>query len=165
MTSHALYDTEVQTLEGQTKDLRSLEGKVALIVNTASQCGFTPQYAGLQRLHERFADRGLVVLGFPCNQFGKQEPGDAAQIAGFCERSYGVTFPMHAKVEVNGAGAHPLFQHLRAERPGLLGTTRIKWNFPKFLVDARGQVVKRYGPATTPDAIAKDIEGLLPVPI
>ncbi len=159
---HALYDTEVETLDGQTKDLRDLEGKVALIVNTASQCGFTPQYAGLQQLHERFGGRGLVVMGFPCNQFGRQEPGDAAAIAGFCETRFDVSFPMHAKVEVNGAGAHPLYRHLRAQKPGLLGSTRIKWNFTKFLVNARGEVVQRYAPTTTPEAIAKDIEALLP---
>jgi len=136
-------------------------GKVMLIVNTASECGFTPQYQGLQKLHEQYAARGLAVLGFPCNQFGKQEPGDAAQIGAFCEKNFGVTFPVFEKIEVNGANAHPLYQWLKGEAPGLLGIGRIKWNFTKFLVDRSGKVVKRYAPATKPDAIAADIESLL----
>ncbi|WP_322058170.1 glutathione peroxidase [Paraburkholderia sp. J63] len=136
-------------------------GKVMLIVNTASECGFTPQYQGLQKLHEQYAARGLAVLGFPCNQFGKQEPGDAAQIGAFCEKNFGVTFPVFEKIEVNGENAHPLYQWLKGEAPGLLGIGRIKWNFTKFLVDRNGKVVKRYAPATKPDAIAADIESLL----
>ncbi|MDR3096032.1 MAG: glutathione peroxidase, partial [Paraburkholderia sp.] len=126
-----------------------------------SECGFTPQYQGLQKLHEQYAARGLAVLGFPCNQFGKQEPGDAAQIGAFCEKNFGVTFALFEKIEVNGANAHPLYKWLKGEAPGLLGIGRIKWNFTKFLVDRNGKVVKRYAPATKPDAIAADIEPLL----
>ncbi|MFX1672196.1 glutathione peroxidase [Paraburkholderia sp. A2WS-5] len=146
---------------GAPVSLAQYEGKIMLIVNTASECGFTPQYQGLQKLHEQYAARGLAVLGFPCNQFGKQEPGDAAQIGAFCEKNFGVTFPMFEKVEVNGANAHPLYQWLKGEAPGLLGIGRIKWNFTKFLVGRDGKVVKRYAPATKPDAIAADIEQLL----
>ncbi|NLP64489.1 glutathione peroxidase [Paraburkholderia sacchari] len=146
---------------GAPVSLEQYAGKVMLIVNTASECGFTPQYQGLQKLHEQYAARGLAVLGFPCNQFGKQEPGDAAQIGAFCEKNFGVTFPMFEKIEVNGAHAHPLYQWLKGEAPGLLGIGRIKWNFTKFLVGRDGKVVKRYAPATKPDAIAADIEQLL----
>ncbi|MCU0673543.1 MAG: glutathione peroxidase [Myxococcota bacterium] len=159
---HTLYDVEVETIEGTKKTLRELEGKVALIVNTASQCGFTPQFAGLESLYGRFKDRGLVVLGFPCNQFGGQDPGSHEEISSFCQKNYGVSFPMHAKVEVNGADAHPLFVQLKKSAPGLLGSERIKWNFTKFLVDTRGRVVKRYAPTTKPEDIARDIEVLLP---
>jgi len=146
---------------GAPVSLERYAGKIMLIVNTASECGFTPQYEGLQKLHQQYAARGLAVLGFPCNQFGKQEPGDAAQIGAFCEQRFGVTFPLFEKIEVNGANAHPLYQWLKGEAPGLLGIGRIKWNFTKFLVDRNGKVVKRYAPATKPDAIAADIEALL----
>ncbi|CAM2159480.1 MULTISPECIES: glutathione peroxidase [Paraburkholderia] len=146
---------------GAPVSLEQYAGKVLLIVNTASECGFTPQYAGLQKLHDQYAARGLAVLGFPCNQFGKQEPGDASQIGAFCEKNFGVTFPMFAKIDVNGAHAHPLYQWLTEEAPGVLGLERVKWNFTKFLVDRNGNVVKRYAPVTKPDAIAADIEKLL----
>ena len=159
--SETLYDIQVETLDGKPTTLRDYEGKVMLVVNTASQCGFTPQLAGLEELHKKYAARGLVVLGFPCNQFGEQEPGDEAAIGAFCQKNYGVTFPMHAKIEVNGAGAHPLFAQLKKAAPGLLGSERIKWNFTKFLVDAKGHVVKRYAPTTKPEEIAADVEALL----
>ncbi|TAM50596.1 MAG: glutathione peroxidase [Paraburkholderia sp.] len=156
-----LYSFSARTLGGESVDLDRYRDKVLLIVNTASECGFTPQYAGLQQLHVRFAARGFAVLGFPCNQFGKQEPGDAGQIGSFCEKNFGVTFPMFEKVDVKGPAAHPLYRYLTSEAPGLFGTKVIKWNFTKFLVDRRGQVVKRYAPKTTPEAIAADIEALL----
>ncbi|HVW49134.1 MAG TPA: glutathione peroxidase [Trinickia sp.] len=156
-----LYTFSARTLGGESVGLDRYRDKVLLIVNTASECGFTPQYAGLQQLHDRFAARGFDVLGFPCNQFGKQEPGDAAQIGSFCEKSFGVTFPMFEKIDVKGPAAHPLYRYLTNEAPGLFGTKAIKWNFTKFLVDRRGQVVKRYAPKTTPEAIAADIEALL----
>jgi len=156
-----LYTFSARTLGGESVGLDRYRDKVVLIVNTASECGFTPQYAGLQQLHDRFAARGFEVLGFPCNQFGKQEPGDAAQIGSFCEKNFGVTFPMFEKIDVKGPAAHPLYRYLTSEAPGLLGTKVIKWNFTKFLVDRRGQVVKRYAPKTTPQAIAADIEALL----
>ncbi|HJL17074.1 MAG TPA: glutathione peroxidase [Sandaracinaceae bacterium LLY-WYZ-13_1] len=159
--SESIYDLEVETLDGETKSLRDYEGKVMLVVNTASQCGFTPQYAGLEKLHEKLADRGLAVLGFPCNQFGQQEPGDSAQIGAFCQKNYGVSFPMHAKIEVNGPGAHPLYERLKKSAKGVLGSERIKWNFTKFLVDRDGRVVKRYAPTTKPEKIERDIEKLL----
>jgi len=159
MTS--VHTFSARTLAGEPVMLDRYAGKVLLIVNTASECGFTPQYAGLQKLYEDYATRGLVVLGFPCNQFGKQEPGDAAQIGSFCEKNYGVTFPMFEKIDVKGANAHPLYHWLTGEAPGLLGLEAIKWNFTKFLVDREGNVVKRYAPVTKPDAIAGDIEKLL----
>ena len=155
------YDTPLETLAGEATTLASYAGKVLLIVNTASQCGFTPQYAGLEALYRRFQDRGLVVLGFPCDQFGRQEPGTGAEIASFCERNFGVTFPMHAKLDVNGDGAHPLFVRLKKAAPGLLGTKAIKWNFTKFLVDRNGDVVERYAPNVAPEKLAPDIERLL----
>jgi glutathione peroxidase len=158
MSMSLLYSFSARALGGETVNLERYRDKVLLIVNTASECGYTPQYAGLQMLYERYAARGFVVLGFPCNQFGKQEPGDAAQIGSFCERSFGVTFPLFDKIEVNGPNAHPLYRHLTSEAPGLLGTQAIKWNFTKFLVDRRGEVVKRYAPATKPAAIERDIE-------
>ena len=159
--SDSIYDFEVETLQGEKKTLRDHEGKVLLVVNTASECGFTPQLAGLQKLHAELADRGLAVLGFPCNQFGAQEPGDSEQIGACCQRNYGVTFPMHAKVEVNGAQTHPLFAHLKSAQKGVLGTESIKWNFTKFLVDRQGTVVKRYGSKTAPHDVRADIEKLL----
>lgn len=159
MTS--IYSFSATALNGEPVSLERYQGKVMLIVNTASECGFTPQYAGLQQLHEQYAARGLAVLGFPCNQFGKQEPGDAAQIGSFCEKNYGVSFQMFDKIDVNGAGAHPLYRFLTEEAPGLLGLEAIKWNFTKFLVDRNGNVVKRYAPVTKPESIAADIEKLL----
>ncbi len=158
MTS--IYDFSAITLAGTETSLKQFQGKVLLIVNTASNCGFTPQYRGLEELHQAFAARGFSVLGFPCNQFGHQEPGDASQIAQFCSRNYGVSFPMFQKIEVNGDDAHPLYRFLKSEKPGLLGSA-IKWNFTKFLVDRSGRVVKRYAPTTTPDSLKKDIEALL----
>ena len=155
------YQTPVTTLGGQPTTLAEHAGKVLLIVNTASKCGFTPQYAGLEQLHQRYKDAGLAVLGFPCDQFGHQEPGSSDEIAEFCQRNYGVSFPMYAKVEVNGPGAHPLFQQLKAGAPGALGSEGIKWNFTKFLVDASGDVLGRYAPNTDPAAIAPDIEEAL----
>ncbi|SDB97257.1 glutathione peroxidase [Paraburkholderia lycopersici] len=157
MTS--IYSFSAQPLGGgEPVSFERYAGKVLLVVNTASECGFTPQYAGLQKLYDQYAARGLAVLGFPCNQFGKQEPGDAAQIGSFCEKNYGVTFPMFEKIDVNGANAHPLYRWLTGEAPGLLGLEGIKWNFTKFLVDRNGNVVKRYAPVTKPEAIAADIE-------
>ena len=155
------YDFSANSLDGKRADLAACKGKVLLIVNTASQCGFTPQYKGLEELYEAFHDRGLEILGFPCNQFGGQEPGDSGDIAQFCERNYGVTFPLFEKVDVNGDGAHPLFKWLKNEAPRILGTRDIKWNFTKFLVDRNGKVVERYAPTTRPDAIRADIEKLL----
>ena len=155
-----LSDFHARSIDGEQVDLGDYSGQVVLVVNTASQCGFTPQYQGLQALHDAHGDRGFSVLGFPCDQFGGQEPGSEAEIASFCERSFGVSFPLFAKVEVNGDGAHPLFQWLRSEKGGLLGS-RIKWNFTKFLVDRRGRVVKRYGPTTAPEKITADIEAAL----
>ncbi|MGU3316701.1 glutathione peroxidase [Sphingomonas sp. M6A6_1c] len=157
----AITDFTVTGADGAAASLNRWAGQVLLIVNTASKCGFTPQYEGLEALHRRFADRGFEVLGFPCNQFGAQEPGDAAEIASFCSLSYDVTFPVFAKVDVNGAGADPLFVRLKAEAPGLLGSKAIKWNFTKFLVNREGKLVRRYAPTTKPEEIAGDIEALL----
>ncbi len=157
-----IYGFSAQRLEGGSEQsLGEYRGKVVLVVNTASKCGFTPQYEGLEELHQRFADRGLVILGFPCNQFGKQEPGGAGEISGFCQRNYGVSFPMFAKVEVNGDNAHPLYRHLKSAAPGLLGTQGVKWNFTKFLVDRNGRVVRRFAPVTKPAELAGAIEALL----
>lgn len=160
MTTTA-WDFEAHTLSGQPAPLSAWRGQVALIVNTASQCGLTPQYRGLQALYDRFKHRGFVVLGFPSNQFGAQEPGTHEQIAQFCEMNYGVSFPMFGKVEVNGDGAHPLFKWLKAEKPGALGIEAIKWNFSKFLIDREGRVVERYAPTTEPESLAADVETLL----
>jgi glutathione peroxidase len=156
-----VYDFDAVSLDGKPAPLSAHQGQVLLIVNTASQCGFTPQFAGLEDLWKRYADRGLVVLGFPCNQFGGQDPGDAEQIGAFCQRNYGVSFPMMAKIEVNGPEAHPLYQWLCAEAPGLLGTKAIKWNFTKFLVGRDGRVLKRYAPTDKPESLVKDIEKAL----
>lgn len=156
-----LYALEATTIDGATKPLRDYAGKALLIVNVASKCGFTPQYAGLEALHRKFADRGLVVLGFPCNQFGAQEPGTESEIAKFCSATYDVSFPMFAKIDVNGDNAHPLYRLLKHEAPGLLGSEAIKWNFTKFLVDRNGNIVKRYAPTDTPQSMEKDIEALL----
>ena len=156
-----IYDFQAQQITGQPVDLIQNKGQVMLIVNTASACGFTPQFAGLETLHKTYGERGLVVLGFPCNQFGGQDPASNDKIAEFCQLNYGVSFPMMAKVDVNGAAAHPLYQWLCAEAPGLLGTKAIKWNFTKFLVGKDGQVLKRYAPTDTPASLAKDIEAAL----
>lgn len=156
-----LYSFSAEALNGETIDLSRYRGKVLLIVNTASQCGFTPQYAGLQALQRRFAAQGFEVLGFPCNQFGRQEPGDAEQIGAFCRQNYGVDFPIFAKIDVNGDGAHPLYRWLTQSAPGVLGTEGIKWNFTKFLIDRNGRIVRRYAPITKPDTLAEDIEKLL----
>jgi len=159
MTSIA--DFTVITNRGEPLDLVEKQGSVLLVVNTASKCGFTPQYDGLEELHRRYGERGFEVLGFPCNQFGGQEPGDADEIAQFCKVNFGVSFPLMAKVDVNGPGASPLFDWLKGEARGVLGSKAIKWNFTKFLIDRDGTVVKRYGPSDKPAAIAADIEALL----
>ena len=156
-----VFDFSANSLDGQPVSLDRFRGQVLLVVNTASACGFTPQYKGLEELHRQFGERGLAVLGFPCNQFGKQEPGTESEIGAFCEKNYGVTFPMFAKVDVNGDEAHPLFTYLKQEKPGVLGTEGIKWNFTKFLVGRDGEVVKRYAPQTAPADISDDIEKLL----
>ena len=156
-----VYDFEAQQINGQPVALSQFKGQVMLIVNTASACGFTPQFAGLEALHKTYGTRGLAVLGFPCNQFGGQDPASNDKIAEFCQLDYGVSFPMMAKVDVNGAAAHPLYQWLCAEAPGLLGTKAIKWNFTKFLVGKNGQVLTRYAPTDTPASLAKDIEAAL----
>jgi len=156
-----VYDFDALQMNGQTVPLRNYQGQVLLIVNTASACGFTPQFAGLEELHQQYAGKGLVVLGFPCNQFGKQDPGSNDEIASFCQLNYGVSFPMMAKVDVNGADATPLYRWLTAEAPGLLGTKAIKWNFTKFLIGKNGQVIRRYAPLDKPASLAKDIEAAL----
>jgi glutathione peroxidase len=156
-----LFDIEATAIDGANKKIGNYAGKVMLIVNVASRCGFTSQYAGLEALYRKFADRGLVVLGFPCNQFGAQEPGSEKEIASFCSANYDVTFPMFAKIDVNGESAHPLYRLLKREAPGILGSEAIKWNFTKFLVDREGRVVKRYASTDTPEQIAGDVEALL----
>ena len=156
-----LYDIRVQTLDGAEQTLSDYRNQVLLIVNVASKCGFTPQYAGLEALHRRFQSRGFAVLGFPCNQFGQQEPGDEAQIRTFTCLSYGVTFPLFSKIEVNGPSAHPLYQYLKRQRAGLFGSERIKWNFTKFLVDRQGKVRRRFGSMRKPESMASAIAALL----
>ena len=156
-----IYDFDAARLDGTPCSLGEYRDRVLLIVNTASRCGFTPQYRGLEALYRKYRERGLEVLGFPCNQFGAQEPGDAAEIAAFCSTSYDVSFPMFAKVDVNGEAAHPLYRHLKHEAPGLLGSEAIKWNFTKFLVDREGRVVQRYAPNTAPDKLEDDVVHLL----
>ncbi len=156
-----IHDFSATSIDGIERQLVDYKGKVVLVVNTASQCGFTGQYKGLEELYRTYADRGLVVLGFPCDQFGHQEPGDEQEIATFCERNFGVTFPLFSKIDVNGPDAHPLYRWLRSEKSGLVGD-KIRWNFTKFLVDTEGNVVERYGSRTTPAQIADDIEALLP---
>ena len=151
----------VKTSNGSTTDLSSHKGEVMLIVNVASKCGFTPQYEGLEALQRQYRDKGFTVLGFPCNQFGQQEPGDAEEIANFCKLTYDVDFPIFAKIDVNGDDAAPIYKYLKDEAPGLLGSKAIKWNFTKFLVDRSGKVVKRYAPQTKPEELKQDIEGLL----
>ena len=153
----SFYDIDLVTIDGTLQKMEVYRGKTLLIVNVASQCGFTPQYEGLQALYEQFKDRGFVVLGFPCNQFGQQEPGGEAEIEQFCTRNFRVTFPMFAKIDVNGTHAHPLYQYLKSEKPGILGTEAIKWNFTKFLVGPDGTVLKRYAPNDKPETIAADL--------
>jgi glutathione peroxidase len=154
-------DIPLKTIDGEARTLDDFAGQALLIVNVASQCGFTPQYAGLEALHRRFRERGFAILGFPCDQFGHQEPGDEAEIRNFCSLNYDVTFPMFAKVEVNGLNAHPLFKALKQEAPGLLGTRAIKWNFTKFLIDRSRRVVRRYAPSEKPEKLAGDIAAVL----
>jgi glutathione peroxidase len=155
------YDLELTTIDGGSRSLGEWRGQVLLVVNVASKCGYTPQYRGLEALYRRYHDRGFAVLGFPCDQFGHQEPGDEAEIQRFCSLTYDVTFPLFAKVEVNGPGAHPLYRHLKSARKGLLGSEAVKWNFTKFLVDRDGTVVRRYGPRDTPKQIENDLLPLL----
>jgi glutathione peroxidase len=157
----SIYDFSAETLDGQPAPLSELRDKVVLIVNTASKCGFTPQYAGLEALYRKYRERGFVVLGFPCNQFGAQEPGDAAEIANFCSLTYEVDFPMMAKIDVNGPRTHPLYAYLKHARKGLMGSESVKWNFAKFLVDRQGDVVDRFAPNATPQSLDGAIEALL----
>jgi glutathione peroxidase len=157
----SIYEFNAEDIDGQARSLGDFRGKAILIVNTASKCGFTPQYTGLQALHRKYEDQGLVVLGFPCDQFGHQEPGDESEIRNFCSLNYDVDFPMFSKIEVNGGDAHPLFKFLKKEAKGVLGTEAIKWNFTKFLVDKQGRVVRRYGPTDTPESIEKDLAAVL----
>lgn len=159
-----IYDIEVRTLEGVEQKLSHYSGQVLLIVNVASRCGYTPQYTGLEALYQRYRGQGLAVLGFPCDQFGHQEPGDAAEIREFCSLNYQVSFPLFAKIEVNGAAAHPLYKFLKSARPGLLGSEAIKWNFTKFLVGRDGTVSRRYAPADEPESLSADIEASLAAP-
>jgi glutathione peroxidase len=156
-----IYDFAATTLDGEERRLDAYRGRVLLIVNVASKCGFTPQYRGLEALWRQYGDRGLTVLGFPCDQFGHQEPGDAAEIRSFCTLNYEVSFPLFAKIEVNGERAHPLYRYLKTEQKGLLGSEAIKWNFTKFLVDRQGRVVRRYASTEAPEKIGKDVEALL----
>lgn len=157
----SIYALSATSINGESVSFNTYKDKVLLIVNTASQCGFTPQYKGLQALYDRYASQGLVVLGFPCNQFGGQEPGNSDQIQSFCETNFGVSFPLFQKIEVNGSNAHPLYQYLTKAAPGIFGTEGIKWNFTKFLVDRSGKVVKRYPATAKPEDLAKDIQALL----
>ena len=161
MAEQSISDFEAIDISGHKLPLADLAGKVVLIVNTASQCGFTPQFTGLEKLWQTYRDRGLVILGFPSNEFGHQDPGSNAEIASFCQLNHGVSFPMMAKVEVNGAGAHPIYRWLKAGAPGLLGSQSVKWNFTKFLVGRDGQVVRRYAPQDKPEKLGADIEALL----
>ena len=157
----SVHDFSARAIDGVDRSLTDYKGKVLLIVNVASKCGFTPQYTGLEALQRKYADRGFAVLGFPCDQFGHQEPGNEEEIRNFCSLNYDVTFPMFAKIEVNGAGAHPLYENLKSSAKGVLGTEGIKWNFTKFLVDREGRVVRRYAPTDKPESLAADIEALL----
>jgi len=156
-----LYDFDAKTIDGDTQSLKAYAGRALLVVNVASKCGFTPQYEGLEALYRKYATQGFAVLGFPCDQFGHQEPGSDAEIASFCSTSYDVTFPMFSKIEVNGDNAHPLYKFLKQQAPGLLGTEAIKWNFTKFLIDKQGRVVKRFAPNDAPESIEKDVEALV----
>lgn len=157
-----IHDFEVQNITGETVSLKQYAGKYMLIVNVASKCGLTPQYAGLEALHREYKDKGLAILGFPCNQFGGQEPGTEEEIQTFCSTRYDVSFDMFAKVDVNGSEAHPLYKYLKKEAPGLLGSQGIKWNFTKFLVDPQGKVLKRFSPQETPEAMTRELKSLLP---
>ena len=157
----SIYDIEAASIDGQTQTLGDYRGQVLLIVNTASKCGFTPQYAGLEALHRKYKDRKFSILGFPCDQFGHQEPGDENEIKNFCSLTYDVSFPMFAKIKVNGDDAHPLYKFLKSEKPGVLGSERIKWNFTKFLIGPEGQVIRRYAPTDKPSSIEKDVAALL----
>lgn len=159
--THTIYDFDVMDIHNKKTTLTPYRGKVMLIVNTASKCGFTPQFEGLEKLYKNHKEKGFVVLGFPCNQFGSQEPLNESQIENFCRLDYGITFPMFAKIDVNGNNAHPLYQYLKKNASGILGSEGIKWNFTKFLIDRNGKVIRRYAPATTPEAIEKDILKLL----
>ena len=161
MSSHTIDDFHAQSITGKDVALSQYKGRVMLIVNTASKCGFTPQFGGLEALHKAYGDKGLVVLGFPCNQFGSQDPGTDSAIAVFCQANYGVSFPMMGKIDVNGPDAHPLYKWLSAEAPGLLGSKAIKWNFTKFLVGKDGRVIKRYAPTDKPAGLARDVEAAL----
>ncbi|MCG8317395.1 MAG: glutathione peroxidase [Pseudomonadales bacterium] len=156
-----IYEFSGKNIKGEDVPLADYKGKVMLIVNTASKCGFTPQYKGLESLYKKYHDKGLEILGFPCNQFGKQEPGDSGEISEFCELNFGVTFPLFEKIDVNGPETHPLYQYLKKQAPGLLGSEAIKWNFTKFLVDVNGNVVKRFAPTDTPEKIEKQVANLL----
>lgn len=156
--SPQIYDFQVKTIQGETQSMQVYKGKVLLIVNTASKCGFTPQYEGLEKIYRTYRSKGFEVLGFPCNQFGMQEPGNESEIASFCSLNYGVSFPLFAKIEVNGPKTHPLYDYLKNQAPGILGSKDIKWNFTKFLVDAEGRVVKRYAPQDSPESIEKDLK-------
>ena len=156
-----VYDFQANTIDGQAQGLDRYKGKTLLIVNVASKCGFTPQYKGLETLYRQFKDQGLEILGFPCDQFGHQEPGDEAEIKDFCALTYDVSFPMFAKIKVNGEDAHPLYQFLKQEQKGILGSEMVKWNFTKFLVDKTGKVIRRYAPKDTPESIGKDLAGIL----
>lgn len=155
-----IYDFQAELLEGEQKNLADYQGKVLLVVNTASQCGLTPQFEGLEKLYQDYQQQGLVILGFPCNQFAHQDPSSNEEIGSFCQRNYGVSFPMFAKIDVNGPTAHPLYQYLTSKAKGILGSESIKWNFTKFLINQNGEVVKRYSPITKPEKIAKDIQRL-----
>lgn len=161
MSAPSIYDFEVVDIHHHKTNLSPYKGKVILIVNTASRCGFTPQFEGLEKLYKTYHNQGLVVLGFPCNQFGSQEPLNEPQIENFCRLDYGVTFPMFAKIDVNGPNAHPLYRYLKSNAPGIMGSEAIKWNFTKFLIDPNGRVLRRYAPSTTPEAIEADIKKLL----
>ena len=156
-----IYDFQAELLEGEQKNLADYQGKVLLVVNTASQCGLTPQFEGLEKLYQQYQQQGLIILGFPCNQFANQDPSSNEEIGSFCQRNYGVSFPMFAKVDVNGSNAHPLYNYLTSAAKGILGSESIKWNFTKFLINPKGEVIKRYAPTTKPEKIAKDIQRLL----
>lgn len=161
ISMNKIYDFKVKTIEGKETTLEQYKGKVLLIVNVASKCGFTPQYDGLEALYKKYKEKGLVVLGFPCNQFGSQEPGTETEIQNFCRVNFGVTFPMFSKINVNGDQTDPLYVYLKSEKPGIMGSEAIKWNFTKFLVDKEGKVIRRFGSSTTPESIEGDIEKLL----
>ena len=156
-----IYDFEVTTINGKASKLSKYKGKVLLVVNTASKCGLTPQFKGLESLYKKYKDKGLEIIGFPCNQFGQQDPGTNDEIQEFCQMNYGVSFPMYAKIDVNGNNTHPLYQHLKDEAPGLLGSKKIKWNFTKFLVNKNGDVIKRFAPTVTPDKLESEIKAAL----